>query len=211
MEDAASTLDLGYAKAKLVCERIIEKTMKRHQDTIEATIVRLGQIAGDENNGYWNTNEHFAALIKSSQAIGKLPEIKGTFSWLPVDAAARALSELTFTHNEPVLVCHLENPMRQAWSDCLQVVSAEIGLSDAERVPFRDWLNEVRFASTEDNPASRLIEFLERDFSHMSCGTVALNTKMMKAFCPSVAEFSTLSLATIRGYISYWRESGYLR
>lgn len=73
--DYNMALDLGYAKAKLVCEKIVERAATERPN-IEAGFARVGQIAG-ARNGYWNTTEHFVALVKSSQLAGKFPDLKG--------------------------------------------------------------------------------------------------------------------------------------
>lgn len=68
---------LGYAKAKLVCERIICEAARLHSEEMELAYVRVGQMSGAKKSGYWNTAEHIAALIKSSQSIGYLPRLEG--------------------------------------------------------------------------------------------------------------------------------------
>ena len=68
---------LGYAEAKMVCERIMEKAAHEFRDEMEATYVRVGQMSGSKMSGFWNSDEHFPALIKSSQSIGRLPLIEG--------------------------------------------------------------------------------------------------------------------------------------
>ncbi|KAJ3939590.1 uncharacterized protein N0V96_010373 [Colletotrichum fioriniae] len=78
VEDQSWTLDLGYAKAKLVCEKIIERTVQDHPE-IEAAVVRVGQIAGS-GTGYWNASEHFVAVCASSQKLGKFPDLRGVSS-----------------------------------------------------------------------------------------------------------------------------------
>ena len=75
VEDPAWTLELGYAKAKLVCERMIERATNDYRE-IEAGVVRVGQIAG-ASSGYWNANEHFVAICASSQKMGKFPDLRG--------------------------------------------------------------------------------------------------------------------------------------
>ena len=80
MEDEKSTNDIGYAKAKLVCERILEKAAREHAAKVEVSYVRVGQMSGSEKSGSWNTDEHIAALFKSSQAIGSLPSLQGVIS-----------------------------------------------------------------------------------------------------------------------------------
>lgn len=77
MTDGRCTNDIGYAKAKLVCERIIEKAAHDHASEIEVAYVRVGQMCGSKKRGNWNTDEHIAALFRSSQAVGSLPCLKG--------------------------------------------------------------------------------------------------------------------------------------
>lgn len=75
-----SALPVGYADAKLVCEHMIEETLHRYPDHFRAMAVRLGQIAGSKITGYWNPVEHVAHLIKSSQTLRALPDLKGVRS-----------------------------------------------------------------------------------------------------------------------------------
>jgi len=75
VEDHSWTLDLGYAKAKLVCEKMIQRAAEDHPE-IETGLVRFGQIAGS-STGYWNSDEHFAALVASSLTVGKFPDLRG--------------------------------------------------------------------------------------------------------------------------------------
>lgn len=78
VENPTWTLELGYAKAKLVCEKMIQHAINNYPE-IEAGLIRVGQIAG-AISGYWNVNEHFVALCASSQKIGKFPDLRGVSS-----------------------------------------------------------------------------------------------------------------------------------
>ncbi|KAI3543044.1 hypothetical protein CABS01_03297 [Colletotrichum abscissum] len=174
VEDQSWTLDLGYAKAKLVCEKIIERTAQDHPE-IEAAVVRVGQIAGS-TTGYWNASEHFVALCASSQKLGKFPDLRGTLSWLPVDIAAEALSEILF-HQEPLsAVYHLENPARQSWEEVVRLMSEELRISRSSIIPLEAWLDLVDTIPEPGNPAAGLTRFLREDFAKMSCGFVVLDT-----------------------------------
>ena len=77
MVDEKSTNPMGYSEAKLVCEKIIETAVQDYGNEMEATFVRIGQMSGSSKSGFWNTSEHIAGLIKSSQTIGKLPLLEG--------------------------------------------------------------------------------------------------------------------------------------
>ena len=76
VKDPAWTLELGYAKAKLVCEKMIQRAAHDYSE-IEVGLVRVGQIAGAAGSGYWNANEHFVAVCASAQKIGKFPDLRG--------------------------------------------------------------------------------------------------------------------------------------
>ena len=71
------TMETGYAKAKLVCERVAERASHDYPEEIEVACARFGQIAGAQSTGYWNSSEHMAALIQSSEKVGKLPCLEG--------------------------------------------------------------------------------------------------------------------------------------
>ena len=68
---------IGYAEAKLVCERIVERARDDFATTLEAASVRIGQMSGSKESGFWNTDEHIAALFKSSVANNALPALEG--------------------------------------------------------------------------------------------------------------------------------------
>ena len=68
---------IGYAEAKLVCERIVESARDNFPRNLEAGSIRMGQISGSVESGFWNTDEHIAALLKSSVANNALPVLEG--------------------------------------------------------------------------------------------------------------------------------------
>ena len=80
VEDERYTNDIGYAKAKLVCEKMLEKAAQDYPAQLEAAYVRIGQMSGSAKSGSWNVGEHIAALFKSSQAMGSLPKLRGVRS-----------------------------------------------------------------------------------------------------------------------------------
>jgi nucleoside-diphosphate-sugar epimerase/aryl carrier-like protein len=77
MDDAEATSTIGYAEAKLVCEKIMQRVVVAHPGVLDASIIRIGQICGSEQSGVWNHNEHFPALLKSAQSLRRLPRIEG--------------------------------------------------------------------------------------------------------------------------------------
>ncbi|KAL7270283.1 putative NRPS-like protein biosynthetic cluster [Rhizina undulata] len=175
MLDPAVTDHFGYPEAKWVCEQILEAAAGRH-GKLEASIIRIGQLTGSEaGNGYWSTSEHFPSIVRSSQTIGALPQVEGTFSWLPVDRASRAIIDFAFSP-QLSLHYHLENPIRQSWSQLLLLLAKELKLPQ-KLMPFQGWLEKVKERGEEEkNPAGKLVKFLEEEFIGMASGIVALDT-----------------------------------
>lgn len=173
IHDPKCTNRFGYGQAKLICERIIENAARTHQDSIEVSCVRVGQMSGSQKSGFWNANEHIPTLVQLSQKVSYLPAIDGvgiandietakslanalpqTLSWLPVDLAATSLSEILLTHHPLNLIYHLENPVRQSWHEILTTLASQLGIS-REFLPFDKWLDRVGAiaADTEDSGA----------------------------------------------------------
>ena len=75
--EVKSALHSGYAEAKLVCERMLDMTLRSYSDSFQAMSIRIGQIAGSESTGYWNPSEHLSMLLKSSQTLRCLPRLQG--------------------------------------------------------------------------------------------------------------------------------------
>ena len=82
-----SPLAMGYAQAKWVCEQVVESAFSTLQSEIQPSIIRIGQISGSQNSGYWSEKEHFPALAKASLAIGGLPDLQGVRSMIMILSA----------------------------------------------------------------------------------------------------------------------------
>ncbi|KAI1499965.1 hypothetical protein F5X99DRAFT_430167 [Biscogniauxia marginata] len=203
VEDNNWTMDLGYAKAKLICEKIMYRASIDHPE-IEVGFVRVGQIAG-ACSGYWNADEHFVALVRSSQKIGKFPDLRGTLSWLPVDSAASSLAEIIFDSRPLHLVYHLENPIRQGWQDVVWMMLKELDIPSNSIIPFQKWLHIVALTPETGNPARKLINFLEAEFSKMSCGSLLLDTSVSRSVSPTLRKIGPVGADDIKAYVAYWR------
>ena len=130
----------GYGHAKLICERIIENVAKTQDSQVEVSYVRVGQMSGSTASGYWNTEEHFPALLKSSQYVEALPDIRGSVSWLPVDCAAESLSQLLLAPASEItkMVYHLKNPIRQSTLEIMMIVASRLDLQGEKLLPFAE-------------------------------------------------------------------------
>ncbi|KAL4997563.1 hypothetical protein BDV10DRAFT_201828 [Aspergillus recurvatus] len=181
-------------------------------------VVRPGQIAGSRTSGFWNPIEHFAFLVKSAQSLRAWPDFDGILQWVPVNDMASTMVDLLRLDDgleapEPYPVYHIDNPVGQPWKEMSPVLAAALGIPPEKIVPFRDWVKLVRRAPLQvdsENPAARLIDFLENNFERMSCGGLILDTKRAQEHSPTLATQGPVSAEVARRYVSTWREMGFL-
>ncbi|KIA75959.1 polyketide synthase [Aspergillus ustus] len=199
----------GYNEAKFVCERVIQETLQRYPDLFQATIVRLGQITGSRETGYWNTSEHFPAIVKSSQTIGVFPTLGGAMGWTPVDVAAQVMAELLISDPVAPRVCHVDNPAEQDWASVVGVLAEELRVT---KVPFKEWLRRARQHGVDGNPASLMADWLEENFEKMSCRG-AMDTHTARKYSKTLSQMQVegkVRAETVRKYVRSWRERGFL-
>lgn len=208
-----SVLPNGYGDAKFVCERMLDETLHKYPDRFRVMAVRLGQVAGSKTSGYWNPAEHLSFLIKSSQTLKALPDFNGLLSWTPVNDVAATLGDLLLSDNSPCPIYHIDNPVRQPWGDMIPVLADALDIPRNSVIPFSEWIQRVRNfpGSVElDNPAAKLIGFLDGNFIRMSCGGLLLDTTKSREHSKTLANVGPVGEDTARKYIRAWKEMGFL-
>ncbi|KAF2205455.1 acetyl-CoA synthetase-like protein [Delitschia confertaspora ATCC 74209] len=205
--------EIGYGHAKLVCERMLEGVEREGGREMEVGYVRVGQMSGSEETGYWNEKEHLPALFKGIQLTGKLPKLQGTLSWIPVNHAASVVSDILLTPSPLNLVYHVENPLRQPWHDLLLTLSNSLNLPITETLPFPQWLVALQSVSSKDNSsqAMKLVEFFEEDFERMACGNVVMDTYQARRVSGALRKVSVVKEEVVERYVRYWRGCGFLK
>ncbi|UPX21004.1 Noranthrone synthase [Ascochyta rabiei] len=203
-----SVLPNGYSEAKWGCEQMIANTLQQHPHRFRATVVRLGQIAGSRTSGYWNPMEHFGFLIKSSQTLNALPDVPGTAFWTTVDDIAATLSELVLADCTPYPVYHIENPAGQSWKTLNSILGTALNITNF--IPFEEWVERVRAAPKQNNPASSLLNFLDDNYLRMSCGGLVLDVRCTLEHSSTLRAVGPVSEEVVRKYVHIWREIGFL-
>ncbi|KAJ5272904.1 hypothetical protein N7478_008029 [Penicillium angulare] len=206
----------GYTDGKWVHERMLDQTLHRYPHLFRATVTRPGQIAGSSHSGFWNPVEHFAFLIKSSQALRAFPDFRGTLQWLPVDRSAAVMVDLLKLENdsEPAYSAyHIDNPVGQPWESMSLVLSAALGIPPQNVIPHADWIKLVRRSplSTDENTAARIVDFLDGHFERMSCGGIILDTQKAKKHSAVMAAEGPVSDDIARAYVASWKSMGFLK
>ncbi|TVY81378.1 Iterative polyketide synthase CazM [Lachnellula suecica] len=209
-----ATLPSGYGEGKWVCERMLDETLHRYPELFRAMVVRPGQISGSSKSGYWNASEHFAFLIKSSQALQAWPDLEGTLQWIPVDHCGAIAADLVLNPKASHAVYHIDNPVGQSWKSMSPVLARALDIPTSNIVPFQSWIKRVRTSPlTEmENPAGRpgMAEFLGGHFERMSCGGLILDVERAKEHSVTMAGEGPVSPEVALKIISAWKESGFL-
>ena len=203
-----SVMPSGYGDAKWGCERMLDETLHRYPDRYRSMVVRLGQIAGSKDSGHWNTAEHFAFLIKSSQKLNALPETGGTVHWTPVNDIAGALADLLLSDRTPHPIYHIDNPVGQQWSEMNTILADAMNITAI--IPFPEWVERVRAAPQRDNPASMLLDFLDSNYLRMSCGRLVLDVSKTLEHSKTLCAVGPVSEEVVKRYIQVWRDIGFL-
>ncbi|KAJ5170455.1 acylglycerophosphoethanolamine acyltransferase [Penicillium coprophilum] len=205
--DPTSTAALGYAEAKWVCERIIAESLAVFPGRLQPSIVRLGQITGATEGARWNQNEHIPAILKASQIVGAMPEINGTYSWIPVDIAAKAIRDILTTLQPTNLVYHVENPVRQPWKALLTVLARQLNLSSLVTIPLDLWLRKVE---SQNNLLSELEDFLRGEFLRLAGGRLILDTTQARKVSYTLRTCNGVTPDLVCKYIEVWQKEGFL-
>jgi hypothetical protein len=126
---------------------------------------------------------------------------------------AAALSELLLLPTRPQPIYHIDNPVQQPWSEMVQMLAAELDIPQSNIIPFDDWVARVRrscLAPETDNPAARLIDFLEFHFRRMSCGGLLLDLSKACKDSPALAAAGPVGEDVVRKYVASWKAMGFL-
>ncbi|KAL4910879.1 hypothetical protein BDW74DRAFT_184520 [Aspergillus multicolor] len=210
-----SVLPVDYCEAKLACERILDATLHKYPEHFRPMSVRLGQIAGSRTSGFWNPIEHFSFLIKSCQTLKALPSFGGILSWIPVNDVAGTLKDLLLApaNRTPYPIYHIDNPKGQPWPEMIEVLADALDVPFQNIIPFDRWVRKVRelpLSIDTDNPAGRLIGFLDHHFLRMSCGGLLLDTTRTREHSPPLAVQGPVSAEVARKYVQAWKAMGFL-
>ncbi|KAJ5971623.1 uncharacterized protein N7479_001541 [Penicillium vulpinum] len=213
----SSTVPIGYAEAKWVCEALLDETLHKFPALFRPQVTRPGQIAGSSTSGYWNTVEHLPFFIKSAQALGAWPELNGIMQWVPVDLSAAVMADLVLNPNASHPVYHVDNPVGQPWNEMNQFFARALGIpSSTDLVPFKEWVRRVRaspLVPETENPAARpgMPDWLESNFERMACGGLILDTEQAQAHSSTMArEVGPVGEEVVSRFVEYWRKAGFL-
>ncbi|KAF4977475.1 hypothetical protein FZEAL_5994 [Fusarium zealandicum] len=182
-QDPSDASPLGYSRSKWVAEQVCDAANDQltgiTSNSQLATIVRVGQLCSNEA-GVWNATEAYPLMLSTAKITGCLPDIPNeVLNWLPVEAAARAVLEVAFSHCVSVSekkpetrtstpVYHVLNPHNTpTWNQLLVWISYEDPESGFAIVSPREWVTRLEKALGErkiDHPSQALLGMWKHTF-----------------------------------------------
>lgn len=175
INDFSQAMEMGYAQSKLVGEHMVLNAARRGA---RSYVLRIGQIVGNLQSGFWNDNEYVPSMIRSALSMKALPALDENCSWIPVDTLATAILEVSETLQSapkpcvvdsinPPVVYNMCNPHLFSWDQLLEKLR-EAGL-EFETVPYGDWMQLLRNTAAngdeEQIPAVKLLDHFELRYS----------------------------------------------
>ncbi|KAK4174324.1 hypothetical protein QBC36DRAFT_243638 [Triangularia setosa] len=216
---ADAPVKMGYAEAKWVCESVMKEAadiFRSQGGKAESVTVRIGQLSGPadtdrEGGGLWKTGEHMPVLVKACQRMGIWPDLEGTVSWLPVDHAAQALTEMLLSPRALPPFLHLENPIRQPMRDIIAIMGRELDVEpsrlDGTLIPFEEWLDR---ATKSGEISASLKDFFTQDFRVLGQGRIVLDTKLSRPISKTLESENGVAKGVVEGYVRKWKATGFL-
>ncbi|TFK51599.1 acetyl-CoA synthetase-like protein [Heliocybe sulcata] len=183
--DAEVAVGPGYGESKYIAEQLILNA------PLQSTSFRIGQISGGTPSGSWALTDWVPILIKSSIALGSLPNSNGVISWIPMHSVASTILDVAFAPTNVSLprTLHVIHPRPVRWTDIMQEVRealvnrelagiAPVPVDQSGKVsgvttqvpltPFNEWIARVQERSTnptkedlETIPAIKLLDFFK--------------------------------------------------
>ena len=119
--DPVDAGSIGYSRSKWVAEAICAAAATKLPGMVK--ILRIGQLTGDTKNGVWNVSEAWPLMLSTADALQCLPLIEESLSWLPLDTAATAITDValqnTLGDQQPHVYHIVNNSSETTWSDLL--------------------------------------------------------------------------------------------
>ncbi|TIA90798.1 hypothetical protein E3P99_01418 [Wallemia hederae] len=223
VSDASVAVGMGYGESKFVGERILAHASA--ESGLRTTVLRIGQLCGDREIGFWSSSNWVPAIIKSAQTLHCLPTGEDLVAWIALDDAARAVVDFSRNRRasgEKHDLLHLVHPRPTTWSRVFDVVADYLHKrgTEVELVEYKQWLEKLQKQDTANmtvNPAIKLLPMFES--GHVSherrqyveaMGNPLLQTIRAEQASESLRKCTELSDRDVEKWMDSWVKEGFL-
>lgn len=226
--DATEAGAVGYSQSKWVAEGICSRApaSSGSEKGMSVSIARIGQLASDSVRGVWNESEAWPLMVRTAKEIGKLPLVEQAIDWLPMDIAARTLTELALHPGGPkeAAIYHVLLPvdaMRSQdipeWTDFLGWLQRGDDHYESlafEKVPLKDWLEEIERKGSSAVRGRALLEGIWSNLTPLDSANgesaVIQTIRAREASKTLRQDCRTLDRSIIQKTVNVWRQDGFL-
>ncbi|KAL5406374.1 hypothetical protein PMIN04_012073 [Paraphaeosphaeria minitans] len=157
-DDPSSASPLGYSRSKWVAEHICLSAHRQTSLKGHISVMRVGQLSGDNQTGIWNTKEAWPMMLSTVRLISCLPQLGDEpLDWLPVDIAAQAFVQAAtgpVGSGENIKVYHILNPHQEpAWATMLKWMKKK---ELFRAVPPEEWIRRLGACKEDGHSAMKL-------------------------------------------------------
>ncbi|KAI6097310.1 putative aminoadipate reductase [Pisolithus croceorrhizus] len=220
--DVTVAVGTGYGASKYVSERMVGMS------GLPATSFRIGQITGAAPRGAWSVTEWVPITVKSSVALGALPDLGGSVAWLPMDAVSGAILDIALSDEEPPAVVNLVHPRQVEFKALMKPISDALFEKNItrERLPLvhsSEWFHKLEKEAINANeekirqvPAIKLLDYL-RTFDQQSSGedtgvlAVMFATDTAERVSKTMKVLPPISRSDAMQWVDYWVSVGWFQ
>jgi len=138
--DFSSAANTGYGQSKCLAEQLLSRAGQQHG--LRVAIVRAGQIGGASSAlpeaPQWPIQGWLWVIFKTSQKLGYWPVRMNAVDWIPVDALAEGIANVTLSQpssdaeTNTVKVYNMMHPRPAPWALLQKVLVERLGLGVRE-------------------------------------------------------------------------------
>ncbi|TFK96751.1 hypothetical protein BDV98DRAFT_554877 [Pterulicium gracile] len=226
LSDASIAAGSGYGESKYVVERLLQCS------GLNSSTLRIVQLSGGDETGYWSTDEWIPGLIRSSVALGIFPSSEALVPWVSLSDAARIIIDDALGSNLFVeaAVYNMEHPSPVPWNAIVchlneALVQRGVIPSPLPIVPVPQWIDKLHSAAAKSDsqtvlrelPAVRILRLFEFVFistrgKNPRLGDhAALDTSKLMSRSETMRAMKPLGKEDAALWAEYWLSKGYFQ
>ncbi|KAH8088917.1 hypothetical protein BXZ70DRAFT_954747 [Cristinia sonorae] len=218
----------GYGSSKYAAEHVLALSARAG---LSATAARIGQICGSTTSGDWSTTEWVPILVKTSLALGFVPDLSGNVSWIPMDTTAQTIVDALLSACESIPeVFNVVHPNPVSWRDVFAALNDVVG-NRMKVISLSEWVKKVEILSSSTSTydvhvylAIKLLRFFKAlvhsESAHAdkaggravveAAGLPTLQTTRAEELSLSLRLAPAIGMRDVEGWVNYWRRVGFI-
>ncbi len=201
-------LHLAYRQSKWVAEGMVREAAKKG---LPVVIYRLGRLSGDSNTGACQTKDFLWRMIKASTEVGCVLNHKIKMDMVPVDFAAKAITNIMLREEPQGRIFHIFNPASPYLDEVVGWISS-FGFQ-LETVDYKTWrsclIEKARTSST--SASAGLLAFVPQKTPQWNKDVAFDESNVRNILKDTFFERPEVDKSMFRKYLDYFVKTGYIK